>query len=206
MSEFKNLNRKEDNLHLNFRLSNLIDCRIRNPLLYIDYIYNFSRTKKLFDKNVKVLNDFTDKIILSRREKLMKNTESEIFIDSDEDDIGAKKKVTFLDILLRSSIDGKPLSNKEIQDEVKTFTIVGHDTLANSISFCLYLLAKHPEVQNKVFQEIRNVMGDDPMKSATFSDLNVLKYLEMVIKESLRFFPVIPFLARKFDENVEIGK
>jgi cytochrome P450 family 4 len=144
-----------------------------------------------------------DNVIMSRREELMKSGKS---LDLNENDIGAKKKMAFLDILLKSTIDGEPLSNQDIQEEVKTFLFGGHDTIACSVSFCLYNLAKYPEIQTKAFEEVRNLMGDDPNKPTILSDLNSMNYLEMVIKESLRLFQTGPFFGRKVEENIEISK
>jgi cytochrome P450 family 4 len=70
----------------------------------------------------------------------------------------------------------------------------------------MYNLAKHPEIQQKVFDEIRNVIGDDKEKSVTQKDLNDLNYLELVIKESLRLFPPVPFYGRKMTETIDISE
>lgn len=69
----------------------------------------------------------------------------------------------------------------------------------------MYNLAKYPEVQEKVFEESRNELGDDPEKSASMHALNSLSYLELVIKETLRLYPSVPFFGRKISEEVTIG-
>jgi cytochrome P450 family 4 len=76
---------------------------------------------------------------LKRREDLMKTNESETTTtDSNKNDVGVKKKkLAFLDILLKSTIDGKPLSNADIREEIDTFLFAGHDTTANTLIFCL---------------------------------------------------------------------
>lgn len=66
---------------------------------------------------LKILHGFTDSVIQERRQKLVtqKNETNDI---TDE---GARNDKTFLDILLQGSIDGKPLSNLDIREEVDTF-------------------------------------------------------------------------------------
>lgn len=66
---------------------------------------------------MKVLHGFTDKVIRERRQKLI-NQEK---IANDKSDEKTRKDGTFLDILLQGSVDGKPLSNLDIREEVDTF-------------------------------------------------------------------------------------
>lgn len=136
-------------------------------------------------------------MILARRDKLV-NEQAGVQTDS-------KQKLALIDILLKSTIDGKPLSNLDIREEVDTFMFAGHDTTTSGISFCLYNIAKYPDVQRNSFDEIRNVMGDDALKEISFDDLQRLNYLDRVIKESLRLFPPVPVIGRKINEQVVIS-
>lgn len=157
-------------------------------------------------KVLKILHGFTDSVIVARRAELTNKPKVIKDEDSVDDDVGAKKKLALLDVLLQSTIDGRPLSNLDIREEVDTFMFEGHDTTTSGISFTLYCLAKHPEVQEKAFQEIVNVIGGDVNKPVTMKDLNDLNYLELVIKESLRLYPSVPIYARKIKETVEISE
>lgn len=58
-----------------------------------------------------------------------------------------RKKMAFLDTLLSSTIDGRPLIRQEIYEEVSTFMFEGHDTTTSGVSFSVYLLSRHPDVQ-----------------------------------------------------------
>lgn len=126
--------------------------------------------------------------------------------DDPADDIGSKKKVPLLDILLQSTINGQPLTNADIREEVDTFMFEGHDTTTSGICYILYLLSRHPDVQKKLFQEIRGVIGDDKEIPMTYKDLQELKYMECVIKESLRMYPPVPIILREFTEDTNISK
>uniref|UniRef100_T1GY74 Cytochrome P450 n=1 Tax=Megaselia scalaris TaxID=36166 RepID=T1GY74_MEGSC len=98
-----------------------------------------------------------------------------------------------IDTLLRSNVDGKPLSDQDIEDEVNTFLFAGHDTTSHTLGFFLYNVAKHPEVQEKLYEEIINVFGSIPENTElTTRKLNELKYLEAVIKESMRLYSTTP--------------
>jgi cytochrome P450 family 4 len=68
----------------------------------------------------------------------------------------------------------------------------------SGISFTLYNLAKYPEIQQKVFEEVKSNLGDG---NASMQDLNGLNYLELVIKETLRLYSSVPFYGRHLTED-----
>ena len=63
------------------------------------------------------------------------------------------------------------------------------------------MIAHHPEVQQRLQEEIDRVFGDDVTRLITMDDLNELDYLERVIKETLRLFPSVPFIGREVQED-----
>lgn len=69
----------------------------------------------------------------------------------------------------------------------------------------VYNLAKYPEIQQKVYEEILDVMGSDPDEPITLRKLNDLHYLDLVVKESLRIFPPVPVIGRQTRENIELN-
>ena len=62
----------------------------------------------------------------------------------------------------------------------------GHDTTATNMSFALYLLARHPDIQTRCQQELDNIFGENLQRQATSSDINNMKYLDLCLKEALR--------------------
>ncbi|XP_005180619.2 cytochrome P450 4d8-like [Musca domestica] len=146
---------------------------------------------------IRIMRDFTKKVIEERREYLLKNSRHQSENGENENDIGFKKRSALLDVLLQSTVDGKPLTNEDIREEVDTFMFEGHDTTATALSFTLYLLARNPRVQNKVLAEIHQVYGDDLSVPFTLMNLNDLKYMEWVIRESMRIYPAVPIIGRE---------
>jgi cytochrome P450 family 4 len=81
----------------------------------------------------------------------------------------------------------------------------GHDTTSAAVSWCLFLLGENPQVQERAFQEIDEIMGGDRNRPPTMKELGEMRYLECCIKEALRLYPSVPLIARKLKEDVKIG-
>lgn len=81
--------------------------------------------------------------------------------------------------------------------------IQGHETTAVSIASVLLMLAMHKDIQKKVIEEIDSVVGmDDGLED--YENLHKLTYMEMVIKETMRLFPVLPVVAREVTGDFEL--
>merc|ERR1719430_2648625 len=88
--------------------------RLTKPWLNNDFLYRYTPTYQLQQKCLRVLHGFTDNVIHTRRQELARK--------SSEDDTDPKnKRKAFLDLLIASSIDGKPLEDWEIREETDTF-------------------------------------------------------------------------------------
>ncbi|KAJ9585741.1 hypothetical protein L9F63_002531, partial [Diploptera punctata] len=154
-----------------------------------------------FNNYVKILQSFTNKIIQERKELF--NTPCSWRIETTVEEIGIKRKLALLDLLLETSENGALLTDEEIREEVDTFTFEGHDTTTAAISWSLHVLTSHPDVQDKVYEELKDIFGDSD-RPPTMKDLAEMKYLERVIKEALRLYPSVPMFARELREDVEI--
>lgn len=88
----------------------------------IDWLYATLgyKEKQERDKCIRIINDFSNEIIAKRRDYLLSQN-LEKCDKTCVDDNGENKKKVFLDVLLQSTIQGKPLSNKEILEETDTF-------------------------------------------------------------------------------------
>lgn len=171
-----------------------------------DFVFRLF-SPKLYNRlkdDIKLMHDFTENIIEERRNTLVENATS--FTSSDiVDDVGTKRKMALLDVLLQSTIDGKPLTNEDIREEVDTFMFEGHDTTTSGLSFALHEISRHADVQQKMYEEIVEKLGTDKTSPLTLRDLGELKYMECVIKEALRMYPPVPIIGRYFYEDVELS-
>lgn len=68
------------------------------------------------------------------------------------------------------------------------------------------MISRHKDVQDKLFAEIRQVIGDDKHAPIAYKHLQDMKYIELVIKESFRFYPPVPGIGRRLDEDIHLGK
>lgn len=174
-----------------------------NPLYGIDFFFKFTKEHRLFEESMKVVSDTTQRVISSRRKHYEEHPE-ELLENTNE--VGVRKRMPLIDTLLRTNVDGEPLSNQDIEDEVNTFLFAGHDTTSHTLSFFLYNVGKYPEVQEKIFEEIIGVFGGVPENTELSTrKLNELKYLEAVIKESMRMYATTPFIGRQILEETTIG-
>jgi len=88
-------------------------------------------------------------------------------------------------------------------DNCILFLMAGFDSTSNTIAFAMHLLAQHPDVQEKAYDEIMDGIGDLQVINA--EDCKKLPYVEQIIYETLRMYPPVPiFLHRECKETVTI--
>ena len=98
---------------------------------------------------------------------------------------------------------GSPMSDRQLRDEVITLLLAGHETTALALSWTGYLLGQHPEIQEKVADEIRGVLAG---RSATPDDLSRLAVTTSVITEAMRLYPPAWAIGREALHDCEIGR
>jgi len=118
----------------------------------------------------------------------------------------SKKEVNdLLNMLLETRYEdtGEGMSTKQLIDEIKILFIAGHETTANALTFTLYLLGKHPEVQEKVYQEIIEI---ESSTNDVVEKLQKMTYLNAVLNESMRLYPPAWITDRQNVEDDTLGQ
>jgi len=85
------------------------------------------------------------------------------------------------------------MSDKQVRDECLTVLLAGHETTANALSFTLWTLARHPEVQERAHREAVEVLGAGRPKA---EDYPRLRYTYGVFAEAMRLYPTVWVLGR----------
>ncbi len=99
-----------------------------------------------------------------------------------------------LSMLLRAQEDAAaPMPDTQLRDELTTMLLAGHETTANALAFCWYLIAKHPHVEARLHAEIDGVLGG---RAPEEKDVALLPYTRMVFAEAMRLFPPAWLLGR----------
>ena len=98
--------------------------------------------------------------------------------------------------------DGRPMSSRQVRDEVMTIVLAGHETTTVGLTWAWYLLAQHPDVESELLAEIDRVLGD---RLPGVGDLPSLVFTGQVVLEVLRLYPPIWALAREADQDIAIG-
>jgi cytochrome P450/NADPH-cytochrome P450 reductase len=144
------------------------------------------RTKRQFQHDIQVMFSLVDNIIKERKEN------------------GNQEEKDLLSLMLNGSDPetGEKLSDENIRFQIITFLIAGHETTSGLLSFAIYFLMKNPDKLKKAYEEVDQVLnGETP----TYKQVLQLKYIRMILNESLRLWPTAPGFSLYAKEATVIG-
>ncbi|KAG0613124.1 hypothetical protein M758_6G078900 [Ceratodon purpureus] len=175
--------------------SEAVIYRFFDPFWKLKKLLNIGNEAKLAD-SVKVLDDFSYKVIKTRREELQFTN--------------AQGKETKADLLSRFILLGEDsaqnFTDKTLRDIILNFIIAGRDTTAVTLSWFVYLLGNNPDVADKIYEELHllekgvNVNESLPLNEKinqyssllSYDVLSKLQYLHAAITETIRLYPAVP--------------
>jgi cytochrome P450 len=98
--------------------------------------------------------------------------------------------------------DGEPMSDRQLVDEALTILLAGYETTALTLTYALYLLSEHPAAHARARAEVDHQLGGRPLSAA---DLPQLRYVESVLRETLRLYPPAYTIGREAIQTFELG-
>ncbi|MBU8678867.1 bifunctional P-450/NADPH--P450 reductase [Bacillus subtilis] len=144
------------------------------------------RTKRQFRHDIQTMFSLVDSIIAERRSNG----------DQDKKDLLARM------LNVEDPETGEKLDDENIRFQIITFLIAGHETTSGLLSFATYFLLKHPDKLKKAYEEVDRVLTD---AAPTYKQVLELRYIRMILNESLRLWPTAPAFSLYPKEDTVIG-
>ena len=92
------------------------------------------------------------------------------------------------------SVSEGVLSEGDIVADSVGFLLAGYETTSSALTFTTGLLASHPDIQERLAEEIKNYFSENP-DSTLYEATHSIDYLDMVFNEAMRLFPVVSLLV-----------
>lgn len=105
-------------------------------------------------------------------------------------------------VLAKEEGSGASMDTKWILDQVMSLLLAGRESTATSLVWACYLLAKHPDVQDRLRTEVAETLGN---QAPAAEDLGRLRYVKAVVEETLRLYPPAYKFTRQAKEADVIG-
>lgn len=103
---------------------------------------------------------------------------------------------------LLSSLISQTQDYKVIQDQLVNILVAGRDTTASTLMFAVYMLTQHPNIVQRLRDEIIAKVGET--RSPTYEDIRDMKYLRAFINETLRLYPIVPSNSRTSNRSTTL--
>ncbi|KAL3170091.1 hypothetical protein MRX96_015161 [Rhipicephalus microplus] len=185
-------------------LTMLVSTRIFQPWLWLDQIYRLTPDGRLFQKNLRKIEAIVYGVMNIRKDEIKKQSD-QTTNSSKLPKIGDASGSLFLDSLLLEHMKAPSTYTLDgVRKDADFMMFAGSDSSTCAISWSIYLLGLHPDVQRKVQEELDAVFGDRDEIDCTQEDLKRLQYMECCVKESLRLCPPFPCIGKILDEDLTI--
>ncbi|KAK3103961.1 hypothetical protein FSP39_023273 [Pinctada imbricata] len=126
--------------------------------------------------------------------------------NKNQDDPFVKNAADFLNMSFSSPailmMSKSGLTFKEILGNCMIFFLAGYETTASSLCFMTFEVARRQEIQERLYQEVKDVLGDE---EPDFENIGKLTYLDLCVNETLRMYPPVLRLDRACVQDAELG-
>jgi cytochrome P450 len=149
------------------------------------------------------LPDWVPTPAILRLRRLMRMLDAMVYDLIRERRASGEDRGDILSMLLAAEDEaGRRMTDAQLCDEVQNLFMAGVETTALSLCWTWYLLARHPEVEARLVEEWRTVLGG---RSPTVADVPRLTYTEQVISESMRVRPPSYMIGREAARDFDLG-
>jgi cytochrome P450 len=97
---------------------------------------------------------------------------------------------------------GAGMTDEQVHDEVMNLLIAGYETVSDAMSWTWYLVSQHPEVENRLHEELERVLGD---RLPSLADIEALRFTQNIVRESLRLYPPLWMIWRRALEDYPLN-
>ncbi|XP_065082838.1 probable cytochrome P450 313a4 [Ochlerotatus camptorhynchus] len=170
----------------------LLFRRIYKPWLFPEFIYRLTPEFKRESKRIAQLQDLSREVYEARLATKPNFSES-----------GSPSEEVLIERLEQMFFKTGEIDHATMMNNIDTFLFASNDTTTNVIANSLLMMAMHPAVQERAYQEVLEIV---PSGAITAEDLSKLVYLEMVIKETMRLIPVAPIITRTCEEELQVDQ
>jgi len=117
---------------------------------------------------------------------------------------GAADLLTFVDVCQSLRKGSLQFDDVYVRGEFMTLMVTGSESISVTMASCFLALASHPQIQEKVYHEIIEVVGRSSTMM-TMADAEAMPYLDQFLQETMRRFTLVPIIARQSDEDIELS-
>ena len=178
-------------LNIMFKILSATLTKTQNILSNWDWYFRRSASGKQMEAGIEEMNKKLMELVDARKKDL---------------ELGQtvlhKGKRGFLDQLVYEQKEHGELTDEQIVGECNTIMLAGNGTTLGTVCFCIYFLCKHPQIQERLFTEIKDHLSGKEIDDV---DCGSLQYLGMVVKETLRIQPPGAVVGRRLSEPMEVA-
>jgi len=168
-------------------------ARSRRPVLFTKLRFG---AQKRFLSDAEIMHEIADALIEERTSRQFRDEEAR------RSESARKKDLLAVMLEAADPRTGEKLDVVNIRHQLVTFLIAGHETTSGLLSFALYEMLKHPDVLERARAEVDEVLGHEV---PGIEKIQKLKYLDQILKETLRLWPTAPAFGRYSKRVTELG-
>lgn len=176
-------------------LFELVTNRVTNVPLHYDWIYRWTSYYRRECKARKIFQSPAQQVL--QQKPILVNQSNA----TESDDLTQPQ--IFIDQLYRIAVKDPHFTKETIEKELNTMIFGGNETTAVTMSNALLLIAMHPDVQLKLLEEF-NAVFEGNLENMTVENLQRLVYMEAVLKEVMRLWPITTILGRTTSTEVRL--